>query len=298
VEKRIAKKKIYDLLYDSFRPMNITQIFSALKAVVPSPVLKQCLDEMVLENEDTDAIFVDSDDDDIKPEKKKKCAIPKEEFSQSLKLRSGKNSSTSLYYIDHSKQKNEGNGLDSDVREKLLSEKSLADQSVHALTDNHLQTEDHTKLLLSEPTNEELEIKLEALEIVVSDLQLMVQEARKFKVNENTKKKIKTRIHGMTLQWRKRRRLCMEFLTNLEENTDGSINLRKCLTGDGQIDIESDEKAISDSRTYAESRRTRKPVHCRQKVIGSNKMSEHSDSNANLIGVLLDSQGNVTRVYI
>jgi hypothetical protein len=300
VEKKKAKKIIFALLYDSFRPMNITQIFSSLNAVVPSPVLKQCLDEMVIDN-GANVNFADSDDDETKSAIKRQGTMQKDEFSDSLIFKTGKNSNTSLYYIDHTKQSNQGNGLDIDNREKLLSEKTLSEQNVQVLTSNLLQAQEQTKCLQSEPTNENLESQLETLEIDVADLKLMVQDARKFKVNESTKKNIKERIDGMTLQWRKRRRLCMEFLINLEENTDGSINLKKCLTGDGQIDIETDEKAISDSRTYAESRRSRKQVQCKRKSNGFVKTSDYTDStdsNVNLIGVFLDSQGNVNRVYL
>ena len=34
--------------------------------------------------------------------------------------------------------------------------------------------------------------------------------------------------------WRKRKRQCIEFISNVEESTDGTISLKKCLKGDGE----------------------------------------------------------------
>ena len=35
--------------------------------------------------------------------------------------------------------------------------------------------------------------------------------------------------------WRKRKRSCMEFLMNMEEATDGKVDVKKCLKGDGAV---------------------------------------------------------------
>lgn len=300
VDKKAAKKLIVDLLYDAFCPMNITQIHTALKAVVPSPVLKQCLDDMALDKEDNTNLFVDSDDDEPKAIKKKAKLNSNDEFAGALGFKPGRNANTSLYFIDHTKQKNNGNGLEFDVRDKLYTEKSQAAQE-HSKLENELsQMEVDTKRLNSEPTNEEATTKLETDELAMLDLRVKVAEARKLKVNEKHKKQTKLRIDGMTTQWRKRRRICMDFLINMEENTDGSISMKKCLAGDGQIDIESDEKVIKDTIAFAENKRARKKFKsaCKKSNTTQTMSSCITVADENFVGVLIDSQGNVSRVYL
>ena len=299
VEKKSAKKLIVDLLYDAFRPMNITQIHAALKAVVPSPVLKQCLDDMTLDSEDGTNIFADSDDDEPNVSKKKQKPSSGDEFAGALGFKVGRNANTSLYFVDHTKQKNNGNGLESDVRDKLFTDKSQTEDAHTKLKSELHQMDFDTKRLNSEPTNEEVMTKLEAGEKSVAELLLKVEEARKLKVNEKHKRQTKLRIEGMTKQWRKRRRICMDFLISMEENTDGSISMKKCLAGDGQIDIESDEKALKDTKTFATNKRARtqlKPA-CR-KPAANQDASSHVASDDNFIGILLDSQGNIARAYL
>lgn len=299
VDKKSAKKLIVDLLYDAFCPMNITQIHAALKAVVPSPVLKQCLDDMTLDKEDCTNIFADSDDDEPNVSKKKQKRNSGDEFAGALGFKAGRNANTSLYYVDHTKQKNNGNGLEIDVRERLLADKSQTEDTHAKLKSELLQMELDTKRLNSEPTNEEAMAKLEADETAVVGLLVKVEEARKLKVNEKHKMQTKLRIEGMTKQWRKRRRICMDFLVSMEENTDGSISMKKCLAGDGQIDIESDEKALKDTKTFAGNKRARKKVKsvCR-KPLPTQDSSSHVTADENFIGILLDSQGNITRAYL
>jgi hypothetical protein len=53
-------------------------------------------------------------------------------------------------------------------------------------------------------------------------------------------KECKRRIDAMTTVWRKRRRICIAFLTAMEETTEGTVKVKNFLKGDGQIDIDSD----------------------------------------------------------
>lgn len=59
--------------------------------------------------------------------------------------------------------------------------------------------------------------------------------------DEKRAKAIKKGIEGMGSIWRKRKRQCIEFVSNMEDATEGTISLKKCLKGDGPIDIDSDE---------------------------------------------------------
>jgi hypothetical protein len=300
VDKKAAKKLILDLLYDAFSPMNITQIHAALKAVVPSPVLKQCLDDMALDKDDGANIFADSDDDEPKASKKKATTnSTSDEFAGALAFKAGRNANTSLYYVDHTKQKNSGNGLEYDSRDQLYTEKGQAEAEQARLKSDLNQMEVDTKRLNSEPTNEEATSKLETDEAAMIDLCEKLEDARKLKCNEMHKKQTKRRIEGTTTQWRKRRRICMDFLISMEENTDGSISMKKCLSGDGQIDIESDEKVIKDTKTFAENKRGRKKFKSvGKKSLKTQESSSQIAADENFIGVLLDTQGTVSRVFL
>ena len=299
VDKKVAKRLIIDLLYEAFRPMNITQIHSDLKAVVPSPVLKQCLDDMTLDKEDGIFLFADSDEDESSAKNKKKfksnCC---DEFDGALGIKGGRNANTTLYFIDHTKQKNNGNGLDFDSRQKLLSEKSRAEEECSQLRNELRRIESDTQRLHSEPTNEEAMSKVEVIETALKDLLQQVEEARKLKIDEKVKKKTQLLIESMTAQWRKRRRICMDFLMSMEENSEGTISTKKCLAGDGLIDIESDEKAVKDSATFVKNKRTRTTLKSTGKTSYNRQdCSSTITANENFIGIQLDSQGKARRVF-
>ena len=157
--------------------------FKKLKAVVPSIVLKSCLDEMVdkhLSNsfgEGSD----DDDDDDGKPSKKQTINKPTEnsdEYSGSLKLKEGRNVQNNLYYVDHTKLSNEGNGLLPEVRNELLcdTQKSKADfdqlsRQLKSITAEAVQLE-------SEPKNEVLILEVVELEKKLGEMNDSLEESR------------------------------------------------------------------------------------------------------------------------
>jgi len=115
----------------------------------------------------------------------------------------------------------------------------------------------------------------------------------------------------MAQQWRKRKRLCMEFLITMEESTEGTISAKKCLAGDGQIDIESDESAIKNAIAYGKKKRTMasRPPTKKMKVSkslggkttglsSSQSLTSGLTADANFVAVRLDSSGQVERVYL
>lgn len=289
-------------------PLNSFDI-QALKAVVPSPVLKSCLTEMIDSQDDDENAFTNSDDESPKKLKKKVVASDDRDlFAGSLSFKVGRNTNTSLYYVSHSKLKNNGNGLDPHARNDLFSDKIKTDKDESDLKHTLAEMEAHTKQLLSEPTNEKASVTHEIQEKIMDVLRENLEAARALKVNEKTKKQIKRRIEGMTAQWRKRRRICMDFLISMEESTDGTVSAKKCLSGDGQIDIDSDQIAIRDAKAYATKKKMRKSLGSRQQVrLGKgasdgskDKSVDGSDvfADENFIAVELDAQGNVSRVYL
>ena len=241
VSKPAAKKLILDLLKDSFKPMNITDIFKRLKGVVPSPVLKSCLDDMALDTFNPENQFADSDDDEdtnaVSGKKKALSASNDDEFAGSLSVKGGRNTNTTLYYCDYSKLSNNGNGLLPDDRNTLLSDHEVAKAELAAKEDSISSMTNESQRLLSEPTNEEAAGSLEVKENYVQELRDQVEAAQELKDFEKVRVKMTKKVDVMAAQWRKRKRLCMDFLLAMEDNTDGTISVKKCLSGDGQIYI-------------------------------------------------------------
>ena len=167
----------------------------ALKATVPPPILKQCLDDMALDNSDTQ--FYDSDEEDDAPKKAKKSSEASGDCAGSLVLKAGRNANSSLYYVDHTKQKNDGNGLEPDQRNALASDLAKAQEEESILKAKLESMTKETAQLLSEPTNEEATATLEQQESEMNDIRDKLEEARKLKCNEKIKKALKKRIRKL-----------------------------------------------------------------------------------------------------
>lgn len=196
---------------------------------------------MALDTFNPETQFADSDDEDEdnKASKKKRAKIGSsdDEYAGSLSIKAGRNTNTTLYYCDYSKLSNNGNGLLPDDRNTLLSDHQVAKAELEAQNASIKSMATETSKLLSEPTNEEATVSLERSEECVQNLREEVEAAQELKNFEKHRIKIGKKVDVMTSQWRKRRRVCMDFLMAMEDNTDGTISVKKCLTGDGQIYI-------------------------------------------------------------
>jgi uncharacterized protein YjhX (UPF0386 family) len=269
-----------------------------LKAIVPSPVLGACLQEMALDKNDDKNPFASSDEE--QEEKEKPASSNNDPYAGSFLLKVGKSQSTNLYYVAHNKLK----GLDQNQRNTLLQNIGMANAEGDALKDTLKTTLEQATKLLSEPTNEEVTERLETQEANVNDLQSQVEEAQKLKVNEKHKQKTKRKIQNMAAQWRKRKRLCMDFLIAMEENTDGTVRAKKCLSGDGQIALDSDENVANAAVEFAKKKRARKSKDGNpgRKVLGANMTVSNNASTSladeSFVAVNLDSQYNVCRIYV
>lgn len=201
----------------------------ALKATVPSPILKHCLDEMT-------CITYCNDDD-----KQASCDHSAEVGDSALYSIAGRASTSTLYYVNYSKLSNNGNGLPLGCQKKLEADLYGAT----ALSDDLLLTEasilSKCRKLLLEPTNESADMLVEKYQSDGISLLAKVAYYQSLADNEKKRKHTLTKINWFLLHWKRRRKICVDFLTMLEECTDGSINLKKCLAGAGQVEIESDE---------------------------------------------------------
>ena len=264
-----------------------------LKAVVPSPVLKACLDDMALDSVHSSG-FVDSDDEE---QQDSEASSPKSStpYSGSLSFKGGKTSNTTLYYVDYKQMPNNGNGLEGEEKCKLYSDLAQAKERLDLLKTSIQTAKATTAKLLSEPTNEEATTKLVKDEALLESLREEVENARQLKVNEHTKHQLKRRIDHMAAEWRKRRRICVEFLHSMEECTEGTVSTRKCLDGDGQIEIESDECALKSATAFAKSRKKKSTI---KKGTKSSSNSFAAQPSASFVGVKLDSSKGLVRVHL
>lgn len=257
---------------------------------------------MALDN--SDDTFPDSDDEDSGKKKQvKQTKSISDPFHASLCFKSAKVANASLYYVDHTKLKNNGNGLDPADRNDLASNLAKAESEELALKEKLKSMGDETLKLQSEPTNEEAIARLETEELALTELMSQVEAARKLKVNEKIKQKLKKSIAAMAAEWRKRRRICMDFLTTMEEITEGTVSRKKCLAGDGQVDIDSDEAVVKAAVEFASKKRK---FGSNARAIPSKKKRKVSDDDglggvdacAAFVAVTLDSQGCIKRVFI
>lgn len=328
VSKPAAKELIFDFLAKAFQPMNITQVYTVrnaqpgrdesipalwaqpreisslkgLKAVVPQPVLNACLQEMVPDQFTGENLFHDSDEEDT--ETKEDVPVKSEPYSGSLIFKPGKNLSTNLYFCDYNKVK----GMDHDERIALLNDLANAKAEKGNLEASLKTTGELAGKLLREPTNEELQLKLEADEILLHELENKVAEARTFTINENHKRKTKKRIEKMAAAWRSRRRLCFDFLTSMEENSDGQISRVKALKGDGPLILESDEMIAKEALKYAQEKKAKamnprglqpklmRNLGCKSTAGGALGGSAQGPAS-DVVAVTLDAQLNVVRIY-
>lgn len=254
---------------------------------------------MAFDDNNSSNQFADSDDErDETKIKKKKKAKDGDNFDSSLCFKAGRNSNTSLYYVDYNAAKN-GNGLNLDEKNELYANLANAHAERDAITATIKQLETETEKLLSEPKNDEATVFLEAEESALVQIKEELETARKYQVNEKDKVQLKRKVETMTAEWRKRRRICMDFLISMEENTDGTLNLKKCLAGDGPIDIDSDEVVAKNAIAFGKKKRTKNGIS-KQYIHSKSNPTSKSDilADESFVAVVLDSKGCVERIFV
>lgn len=204
-----------------------------------------------------------------------------EAYAGSLLFKAGKNSSSSLYYVDHKKIR----GLS--IAEKRKLEERAANAKEEHVYLTHTLDKMITKIdqLVMEPTNDKLEERLKELKKNVAILAKKVDDAKVLAINDSQKKKLKRQIQSMAGHYRKRKHLCCSFLSTLEDISDGSICKKQCLLGEGQIALDSDESSYNAAVAHSKSKKRL-------------KTSKTLLADENFVGVVLDSQNVLKRVYI
>lgn len=227
---------------------------------------------MALDHFDPGSQFADSDDENDSSTAKVakiKASAQGDEFTGSLKLKIGRNANTTLYFVAYSKLFNNGNGLLPQDKNDLICEHQKSKSELEHLTSNMKELKQETATLLLQPINADLSDLLEKAETDIADLREGVQACAEFKDNAKKFKAVKRRLEVMISQWRKRKRLCMEFLSQMEEATDGAVNAKKCMSGDGQMDIDSDQAVIKGQIAYLKQKRSRGSLLTKRARVGT-----------------------------
>lgn len=271
--------------------------------MVPQPVLNACLQEMIPDQFNKNPFDEDdSDGEDAAAAKE----VESKPYAQSLMFKAGKNLSNNLYYVDHKKLQAMTEEERRDLQEKLATSKAEGAELTMRLQAIKKETAD----FLNQPTNEELVVKLQQEEASHEEVAAKLEAAGQFKVNEKHRKKLKQKVERMAVYWRQRRRLVFEFLTSLEENTDGSVTRRKCLKGDGPIFIDSDESVATAAAKFAQDKKlkSRNKFQMKRKNSlagkGTGKQQKESGRDlasnleSTLVAVTLDQQLKIVRVHV
>ena len=255
---------------------------------------------MACNDDDDKNPFDDSDGEEEEAEEKSSSTEP---YAGSLHFKPGRNASSSLYYVDYTKLKE----MDHEERNALANDIAIAKGEETVLRESIKSKLTEASKLLSEPTNEEAAVLLENEESAMVMLEAKLSEARALKVNEKHRQKTKKSIQHMAAQWRKRKRMCMEFLNNMEEMTDGTISVKKCLSGDGQICLDSDEVVAKGAIKLAKAKQARahlggglknKKRKIGQQKSGASARPGNSLADPSFVAVVLDSQMSIRRVHV
>lgn len=208
------------------------------KGEIPRFLLSTCLKDMSHQGSGN-PFDGDSDDEDSgkKSTKKRKRDDDEDEPYGPGSLCVKHNRGPELYYTNHKKLKT----LSHDERQELLSAQQTAIAKKEAMEHEIKWRNALTKELLSQPTNDELIGRLKDEEDAVASLRKMVEERKKYQVNESTRIDLQKKIQKMLAQWIKRKRMCESFLTHLEDVSEGAISRRKSLSGDGPLALDSDD---------------------------------------------------------
>ena len=204
-----------------------------------------------------------------------------------------RHSNSTLYFVNYSKLENHGNGLSIQDRGKLDAALFQSIESVKQIQARQANIMLDVQNLLLTPKNAELDVMLSNCKSDVSRLNERLELYRTFEDNERKRKKILSNINHFASHWKKRRHICMEVLNMLQDCTEGAISVKKCLSGAGQIEIDSDENVSKQAWESALDRKRYRLKVSNSSTFGTTDVAEQHE----LISVRLLPNGSVDCVY-
>jgi hypothetical protein len=253
--------------------------------------------------DDSDDEREDASDDETKKSKRNKTASSEsrnqDPYESSICVKEGRNASVTLYYVDQNKLFNNGDGLLADSRDSLIANHEQAKAKLEHLNLQLTDTLSQTAVLLAQPTNAAADTQLEEYESLVQQLSDELSSSQSFISNEKRRKQILKSIECMAANWRSRKRLTLDFITMMEEITDGTISIKKSLAGDGPLDIDSDEAVLKAAKVFASKKRSHGSMVSSSNRLQSvdGKKRKESGGNETFVGVMLCPRGFVKRVF-
>ena len=109
--------------------------------------------------------------------------------------------------------------------------------------------------------NDDLDGVIEGKESALKTLESEITAAKSRAVAAKDRERIERRLAGMVGEWKKRKSLCLQALEALDDASDGVVSKVKCLKGQGQVAVESDEMVKAEAlRAERERGRKRRKV--------------------------------------
>lgn len=169
----------------------------------------------------------DSDDDMFvskKPKKKLKLSTSRSSsvddkgaFQDTVRIKMGRNANSSLYYLNQFKLDNEGNGLNPEDTQTLIASQQQATDELEMKLNGCKTIDQQTVQLLSQPKNDELDAIPRGIEQELHSIRKSLVDANQYSGNASRRKTIQKRVDSTYLQWRQRKRKCMDFIDNLSD---------------------------------------------------------------------------------
>lgn len=210
------------------------------------------------------------------------------QYSETVRVKLGRNGNMTLYYFNQNKLENEGNGLEVMERQKLVASEHNASEALKRVLHEIQNVRRESEALLSQPKNEDLNVFLNDKKNDVACIKEDLRGAEDFKENASHRKILKRKLDKKASQWFQRKRKCLDFLDMMEENTEGIIRKKNCLEGKGQIEVESDEICVNLAKEF----------HARKRAKHRIAEGQSAEKKPELIGVLQGPRGSITRVTV
>ena len=219
------------------------------------------------------------------------------QYKKSLLFKGAKGNNSGIYYVNYNTAQG-GDGLDRDEKNQLVSDNAIADGNYSTMQNslNIILTE--TKKLQTESFNSEMNELVEKAGKDSLELSAQLEMARAFRCNEKHKEGTIKRINYFSSHWRKRRKICMDFLITMEELTEGTITAKSCLRGNGQIDIDSDEAIIKLAQDFGAKKRRILSSKVAMSACKAGTKKSGLPAADNFVAVVLDGQGTVQRIHL
>jgi hypothetical protein len=171
----------------------------------------------------------------LKLSKKIKKNSDEMHYTDCLVIKEGRNVSTSVYYFNQFKLVHTG-----DHRHLLMNINNA--NAEKGRIESNLQVVVAEKIRLQmQPPNIELNEILMNLHnnVVMHEKNIRIYE--KYKSNAKKVESLKLCMENLTMIWRTRKRMCIEFVNMMEEHAEGSFTVKQCFSGTGPIYLEADK---------------------------------------------------------